>query len=608
MTIAAVTKWYCNFGDGSTTGYYAVSQWGNGASKTVGNLVRQLATPATGSERIWVCGVAGTTGGSEPAWSLTKNARTTDNTVQWFECTGHPAVNGDYTNTSPWVASSATSLGIIIKNTAATRLFICTTSSGNTSVAEPTWNTSTGSTTNDGSNVWTCIGASFTNWTAPHARLVTVIGNSYANTAGQTVYVSDTHAETQASAMNLRALNGTVISPITVVCVNHSGNVPPGSGDVTTGATVSTTGANDLTIGIAGANSTCGDYYGIEFKAGSAANSANLSFLGGAGNNGLARLTNCKLTLNNTNSGSLMIIGAGNAVTLMPVVEWIGCQCKFGATGQSIQFSANVGNFIWRDGSLGYAKAIDNGGSLPTTLFTSNNSENIPLKDIHGLDLSDLTGTIFGALSSSDPTFSRNNKINASATISATPTKTRQRVYSVLVDSGAHAYNQQIDAYEGKLTAETTIVNTSNGASDGTTPISWKIATTANIGRWTAPFECFPISIWNTVVGSSVTATVEIINDGTTLTNADIWMDIEYLGTSSAPVTSVATTAMANPLATATNVTTSSSNWVTTGLGSPVTQKLTVSFTPQFAGYVRADIKIGRASKTIYVNPLVTLS
>ena len=43
--------WYINFGNGTSTGYYAVTAWAAATTKVCGNIVRQLATPAVNSER-----------------------------------------------------------------------------------------------------------------------------------------------------------------------------------------------------------------------------------------------------------------------------------------------------------------------------------------------------------------------------------------------------------------------------------------------------------------------------------------------------------------------------------------------------------------------------
>ncbi|MBZ4283984.1 hypothetical protein LAJ55_14350, partial [Streptococcus pneumoniae] len=51
---------YLNYGNGTNTGYYAVAVWATGTAIAAGAYRRQTS-PAVGSERIFVCIVAGTT-------------------------------------------------------------------------------------------------------------------------------------------------------------------------------------------------------------------------------------------------------------------------------------------------------------------------------------------------------------------------------------------------------------------------------------------------------------------------------------------------------------------------------------------------------------------
>src|SRR5580765_6309928 len=107
-------NWYCN-----SVGYAAVTMRPQNTAVAAGVVRRQFTAPAVGSERCFVCIVAGTTANvTDATWVLTRGAKTTDGSVTWQECTGASAVNGDATNTATWATAKATgtpTLGAIIK-------------------------------------------------------------------------------------------------------------------------------------------------------------------------------------------------------------------------------------------------------------------------------------------------------------------------------------------------------------------------------------------------------------------------------------------------------------------------------------------------------------
>ena len=119
------------------------------------------------------------------------------------------------------------------------------------------------------------------------------------------------------------------------------------------------------------------------------------------------------------------------------------------------------------------------------------------------------------------------------------------------------------------------------------------------------PFETFEGAFWNTATGSSKTLTLYCVTDNVTLTDADIWVEVEYLGSSATPLASLASSAPATILTTASNLSTTTEAWTTTGLATPVKQKMTVSFTPQMIGPARWKVKVAKASTTVYVCPVI---
>lgn len=492
----------------------AVAQFAISTAYSVGNIVRQLAAPAVGSERCFRCTTAGTSAGSEPSWNLGKGSTTTSGTATFTEVTG----NSTY------------------------------------------------------------------GWSAPSARLNLIISTFAA--AGDRIFVAHNHAETQATA-NSMSSQGTELAPIKVLCVNAAGSVPPVAADLATTGTVSTTGASTITL-------RGGFYvYGLTFSAGDGSSNASI-LLGAVGAAESGKLENCLLKLNTTSASGRIGFEEGAALTL------INTPMQFGSTSQSIQ-NRNNNRCLWMNTPSAIA-----GATIPTSLF-GGNAGDVGSVTLDGIDLSAMGSgkTIVPARSFAANYNLINCRLDAAVTVAATPTNHGQQTNVIVSASGATGYRQERYTYEGTLTTETTHVR-DGGASDGVQDISWKVVTTANV-KDTFPFPCFPIAKWNDVVGTPLVATIEIENSGVTLQDGDVWVEIEYLGDGSYPLSSRASSAPATPLTAAANLSTSSVTW-SGGLGSAVKQYLQVGFTPQMAGLVRATVFVAKASQTLYIDPKLTLT
>lgn len=111
----------------------------------------------------------------------------------------------------------------------------------------------------------------------------------------------------------------------------------------------------------------------------------------------------------------------------------------------------------------------------------------------------------------------------------------------------------------------------------------------------------------NNTTGSSVTVTVHIVTDNVTLTDQEIWLEVEHLGTSGFPLAVLVDDADAITdrllAGAASNQATSTEAWTTTGIGTPVYQKLEVSVTPQEKGPIRCRVMLAKASTTVRVCP-----
>lgn len=404
--------------------------------------------------------------------------------------------------------------------------------------------------------------------------------------AGGTVYVSQVHAETVASAMTL-ASPGTTVNVVKVLCVNDGAGPPT---TLATTATVSTTGASSI---------TCSGYtytYGITFNCGDGANSASFQTTNAA----RFIFEACKIVLNNTSSTSRINIG-GTTTSSYYVTIFKNTALQFGATNQYI--SAN-GTFKW----LNTQNAIL-GATFPSSLFLTA-SGNIGDILIDGVDLSALGANIIFNINTVAKFVWRvvNCKLGSAALFFSGVLGVENGGLDLHnCDSGNTNYRMECYRYHGSIKVETVVVRT-GGASNGTTTISWNMTTLATVG-FSYPLESPVFSIWNDTTGSSKTVTVEILHDSVTDLNDDeVWLEVEELGTSGYPVSTIQSDRKANILATAAAQPTSSTTWTTTGLTNPNKQYLSVTFTPQMKGYFQCKVMLAKASKTIYVDPLITVS
>lgn len=403
------------------------------------------------------------------------------------------------------------------------------------------------------------------------------------SSAGDTIYVSEDHAESTAGAVTI-TFPGTAASPNKVLCVNHSGTVPPVSADLATTGSVATTGANSITV------AGYAYIYGLTFNtnSGAASGGGNLVLSSGSSNQ---RFDSCTFKLSSVSTSTLQ----GSAGS---VLNWNNCTVRFGGSSSSISINT-AGALVWKNST-----AVDGAGTLPTTLITD--PSRACTIYCEGVDFSNLTSkTIVAASAYVVRVLLARCRIPSTVTVAGTPTSGTDRCEVVMIncDNGATNYRNEKYGYAGTLTTETTIVRT-GGATDGTTPVAHKIVTTAN-SSWMFPFVSVPlITAWNDTTGSSVTVTVYGIWGGGAVPNKeDIWIDVEYPSSSSHPLGAQGTSGNADILATAA-CTSDSSTWG----GSTTKFKMTVTFTPQQKGPITVYVKAALASSTFYIDPLPVLS
>lgn len=169
----------------------------------------------------------------------------------------------------------------------------------------------------------------------------------------------------------------------------------------------------------------------------------------------------------------------------------------------------------------------------------------------------------------------------------------------------------QYEAYGDVTRSVSTAVYRDGGAeSAGLVPLSWSLD--SNVGSnhlsYYFPQSTPEITFWNESVGSSITATIEIVtDDNITLKNDEIWVEVEYYGSATGTNSSFIDNKMVL-LGTPANQPSSSVDWTTTGMTNPIKQKLSVTFTPQLKGIISARVYLARNSTLVYVDPKIVIT
>jgi hypothetical protein len=495
-----------------------------------------------------------------------------------------------------WQATHAYSVGNIIKPVSPTTgqeyAFRCTTA-GTSGGSEPSWNTAKANngTRTDSGATWTNVsGQSTYNWSAPAGTLWCITNASFADrtAVGDRVFLSSDHAESGIG--NQYAFNSgtTAWGVIEIISVSRAGSVPPVAADVTSGASITgSTGAPTF-------EANCNLYWnGV-----SLINSAGTNFYFNTNATKSHYLKNCALYLNSPGSSTLRYTSPNGTKLILD-----NTTLQFSDAGQTISGATRGLEIIWLNTPSALA-----GATFPTSLFGTTSTSNYTCITCRGVDLSAVTGTLVDTASTpSAKVLLDSCKISSGVTRYATPgTSTFPYEEIELVncyDGTTEGLNERYQA-AGSLTTERTIVLT-NGAADDVGGYSLKMVSSSRSDFQCMPLESFWFDVENTSTGSSKTATVEIVSSAS-LNNVDIISRLEYYGTSSSTVTSFADS-LATPLTASAAVTTSTATW-TSSPSTPVYQKLQITFTPHTAGRVRAQVRLGKASTTVYVNPQVTIT
>jgi len=492
-----------------------------------------------------------------------------------------------HTAVAQWAALTVYGAGSIVRQLAAPAVgserCFRTAAGGTSGATEPVWVLTKGAAQPADGTVtdWVEVTGNETyGWTAAHARLANALAWM---AAGDTVWLSNNHAETQATDLTLTS-PGTAALPCMVLCVVDTATPPT---TIATTATITTTSPGDMYIlGII-------YIYGVTFNAGTTGTSSPL-YLGSITPTYIV-LDTCNLKIITTSTTSHIYFGIVGASA-------VNDDCLIILKNTNIQFAAIAQALYFRHGKIFWIGGTITGSVFPSVLIKSNVSVASTF-ELNGCDLSPIgaSALVLGSTACASTVKIKNCKLGANAVV-LSGTIPGQGGVEVLLDnchSGDLNYRFEHHKYQGSIIqADNCYLNAA--FSMKMTPITG--------AAYISPLESPPIAQWNSVVGSAKIATVEIIhNEAAALDDDEIWMELEYLGTSGFPLASFVNDKMAwfgTPAA----QTTSTASW-TENLTGEIKQKLSVSFTPQEAGYIVAKVYLGKVTTNpVYVDPYITLS
>lgn len=157
------------------------------------------------------------------------------------------------------------------------------------------------------------------------------------------------------------------------------------------------------------------------------------------------------------------------------------------------------------------------------------------------------------------------------------------------------------ESYYGKVKASSSVYR-SSGASDGTTDYSFELETNADAKTGNSAVSTNEIARW--VDSGSQTITVNVAG-GSSLNNDDFWIEVESPSELASPTAQGKfRTTKPDPPATPTALTSDTSSWTGTGVGTA--QKVEVAISPTIAGAITVRCYLAKPSTTVYVDPKIS--
>jgi hypothetical protein len=388
--------------------------------------------------------------------------------------------------------------------------------------------------------------ASGASWTDAKTTLAAALAVA---SSGDTFWLADDHSESQSTNLTL-ASPGTISNPCLIFSVDHTVANPVGVASAlkVDNYTLGTTACATITTSVSATITFTGIAFcrGVVFNAGTGANAPAIT------NTGPWTFQDCSYRKLGTlaNSGAFVFSVDGTIL--------INHTFQFSHGGDRIVVG---GLFQWL--YTNQAPALL--GSTIPPIFIRNGST-IAICRLDCIDLSNMVSgsDIFQAGATASMFCEVVNCIfdssfNTMTTAIATRTALVNTFETALTSTTTR---QRLDGWQGAFNQNLVVVRT-GGTSDGVTAWSWDISTTSD-AKFEFPFQTWPIPVFNTTTGVSVTVTVYgIINAAALPRNDELWIDAIYQGSTTTPIGAIKTSAKSNSLAASAALTSDISAWDT---------------------------------------------
>ena len=428
-----------------------------------------------------------------------------------------------------------------------------------------------------------------TSWADAYTTLAAVIAARGSNPTR--VFVASDHVELTGVAITFPA---NYLSVYQIISVDRASGFPPTVEQA--GARIGSTNATNLTI--------LSSFYskGVFWTAGENSTATRNLIIDSSAAYNLVRIVGGGIELKNTGAGSRFIFGTG-ATNRNTKLIFENAEIRFGNAGQGFQMQA--ASLSIKDGALA--------GSAITEFIKTFSTVAADV-DVYGLNMaSAATGMNLLAVNLNGVGQVKFDSCKMPAgwtggiVSGSVLAQGGLKAIAINCDSSDTNYRLMSAGWGAGLRTETAVYRT-GGASDGVTPISWRIATTATTTYPLINFDAPPITRWNDVTGSPVTVSIEVLTNGVTLHDDDTWLEVQYLDDAGYPLGALVSDERPSQLAAAADQDASTATWTTTGITTPVKQKLSVTFTPREKGFIQARVRVSRPSTTVYVCPKLEVS